>query len=102
MELLDLLLAYGAAIDTAVSTAQWWGPPVVLVGGVVAWWRLRPPGLRRHVRTPKTSVPALGDRHQDTAPGSSGGGALTCADTRPDVSVDDGPDVSGPELGGGH
>ncbi|MDX3239756.1 hypothetical protein PV392_29540 [Streptomyces sp. ME03-5709C] len=102
MTWLELVFAYGAAVDSAIRTAPLWGPPVVLAAAGAAWWRLRPRGRRRRVRTPQTPVPGHEDRTQDTAPQVPGGGALTCADTCPDVSVDTGPDMSGPvvEAGG--
>ncbi|MEU0181492.1 hypothetical protein ABZ312_09910 [Streptomyces sp. NPDC006207] len=101
MSWLDVVFAYGAAVDAAARTVLVWGPPVGLGVAGAVWWRLRPTGRRRGVRTPETPVPGHGDRAEDTAPEVPGGGALTCTDTPPAVSVDTGPDMSG-LTGGDH
>ncbi|MDX2645069.1 hypothetical protein PV341_16150 [Streptomyces sp. PA03-1a] len=101
MSWVDVVFAYGAAVDSVARTVLVWGPPVGLAVAGAMWWRLRPTGRRRDVRTPETPVPGHGDRTEDTAPEVPEGGALTCADTSPDMSVDAGPDMSG-LTGGDH
>lgn len=99
MAWLDVVFAYGAAVDTALRTAPVWGPPAGLAVAGAVGWRLRPTGRRRDVRTPETPVPGHRDRAEDIAPEVPGDGALTSADTLPDVSGDIGPDIPGPRQG---
>ncbi|MGW6391127.1 hypothetical protein ACWFR1_11620 [Streptomyces sp. NPDC055103] len=65
---LDLLVAYGHAVDVVVSTAHVWAP-VLLGAASLGWGVRRTGGRRRHRRTWR--------------PGTSGHDA----DTPPDIAV---------------
>lgn len=78
-----------------VLTVPVWGP--LLLAGVIAAlvWPHRP--ARR--RAPG-HVPGTARARADTGPGTDTPSAVTCADTRPDVSADPSAEASGHEARG--
>ena len=88
LDVLDVVLP-------VVMTVPVWGPLLLVGTVVVLLWQRRP--ARRAVpgHVPST-VRTRADPGQDT----DTLGALTCADTRPDVSADTRADVSGHEARG--
>ncbi|MBT2492329.1 hypothetical protein J7E96_28235 [Streptomyces sp. ISL-96] len=99
MDALDLLVLVDVFIAVA-STGHVWGPALLGLAVVAAWWRLRPTGRLRgggdSLRTTvRTSVRAVVRRLADTGPDPAASDALSCADTCPDTSADTCPAVPG-------
>jgi hypothetical protein len=86
-----LWLEYAEAVSAAVDRVHWWGPPFAAIGAGVALTRTLPDSVRARVRT----LSALRSQRGPLKP-------LTCPDTRPDMSADACPDVSGRGQDGGH
>ncbi|MFJ3100309.1 hypothetical protein [Streptomyces sp. NPDC086835] len=99
MTALDLLIVVDVFI-TVATTAPLWGPALAVLLAAATWWRLRPTGRHRSGRPPlrttvRTAVREVVRHVADTGPDPAANDALICAETRPDVSAEHCPAVSG-------